>query len=77
MPLFQIFANAYVANSCKHNSYGFSDDLEPIVTHDELFCLKAVSFIRPFLTELCPFFNYLLMYAYKANSCKYNFSYCF
>ena len=67
MPLFQIFANAYVANSCKHNSYGFSDDLEPIVTHEELFCLKAVSFIRPFLSRGMHLFQ-IFADVYIANS---------
>jgi len=65
MPLFQVFAYAYIANSCEHNSYSFQwMILKPIriVTHEELLCLKTVSFIRPFLTELCPFFKYLLMY---------------
>ena len=73
IPLFQILAYAYIANSCEHNtSYSFKwMILKPsrIVTHGMQLCLKAGSFysfflteFRSFLTELCPVFQ---IFAYE------------
>ena len=59
MPLFQLIAYAYIANSCEHNSLQFQWMIlktSRIVTHG---------------TELCPFFQ-LIAYVYIANSCKHN-----
>ena len=49
-----------LANSCEHNSNSSQWmilKLSRIVTHGTYMDV----FIRPFLTELCPFFKYLLM----------------
>ena len=64
--LFQIFAYAYIAISCEHNSYSFQWKilrLSRIVTHSTQLCLKALSFcLSPFLTA--PFSNiYLCIYS--------------
>ena len=71
MPLFQLFAYAYIASSCEHNSsYSFQwMIMKPFrsVTHEELFCLKAVSFIRPFLSRGMPLFQ-IFADVYIANS---------